>query len=278
MKPHFVAEVDEVGLLRLQKFMQTKLVKRTPKGVELTTSGEAVYAHARRLRLAVEDISREVTDLGRGHAGHLRIASAASFANHLVPLACENLLKEAPKITLRMTVADRGDMLTALRGGELDLVVATLQVPDYEDLVVEHLFDDDYVVYAAASHRLARRRLLTLVDLTGERWAMGSIDGPTERLLRQAFGNAGLPSPRIAIETAYLPARNNLIATSELLGFTSRSAVRYASRNLPLTELRVKHLAYTRRVGVVYRKDSYLSPAARRFIEILKATARKISG
>ena len=68
-----------MSLLRLQKFMQTKLVKRTPKGVELTTSGEAVYAHARRLRLAVEDISREVTDLGRGHAGHLRIASALSL-------------------------------------------------------------------------------------------------------------------------------------------------------------------------------------------------------
>ena len=52
-----------MSLRRLEEFLHTKLVKRTPKGVELTTSGEAVYAHARRLRLSVDDISREVADL-----------------------------------------------------------------------------------------------------------------------------------------------------------------------------------------------------------------------
>ena len=39
----------------------------------------------------------------------------------------------------------------------------------------------------------------------------------------------------------------------------------------------MKDLTYIRRVGVVYRKDAYLSPAARRFIEILKATAKKLA-
>jgi hypothetical protein len=32
-----------------------------------------------------------------------------------------------------------------------------------------------------------------------------------------------------------------------------------------------------RRVGVIYRKDAYLSPAALRFIEILKATASEMA-
>ena len=31
------------------------------------------------------------------------------------------------------------------------------------------------------------------------------------------------------------------------------------------------------RVGMIYRKDAYLSPAAQRFIEILKATAKEIA-
>jgi hypothetical protein len=32
-----------------------------------------------------------------------------------------------------------------------------------------------------------------------------------------------------------------------------------------------------RQVGVGYRKDAYLSPVARRFIEILKTTANEIA-
>jgi len=39
----------------------------------------------------------------------------------------------------------------------------------------------------------------------------------------------------------------------------------------------VKNLPVSRRVGVFYRKDAYLSPAARRFIEILKTTAIEIA-
>jgi hypothetical protein len=39
----------------------------------------------------------------------------------------------------------------------------------------------------------------------------------------------------------------------------------------------VKDFTVTRRGGVIYRKDAYLSTAARRFIEILKATAKEIA-
>jgi len=68
-----------------------------------------------------------------------------------------------------------------------------------------------------------------------------------------------------------------LVAASDLLAFGSRSVAQYATAHFRIAVLRVKDLVYTRRVGVIYRKDAYLSPAARRFIEILKATAKEIA-
>ena len=266
-----------MSLRRLERFMQTKLVKRTPKGVDLTASGEAVFAHARRLRLSVEDISREVADLSQGRAGHLRIGTAAGFAIHLMPTACAALLKEAPKATLKITIGDRNASLTGLRNGELDLAIITMQAPLHDDMVEERLYDEEYVVYAASNHRLAKHRQLTLADLTQERWAMGAINGPSERRLSQAFADADLPAPIITIETTNLHLRHHLVAASDLLAFSPRRVVRYAAAHLQVAELRVKDLAYTRRVGVAYRKDAYLSPAAKRFIEILKATAKEIA-
>lgn len=47
----------------------------------------------------------------------------------------------------------------------------------------------------------------------------------------------------------------------------------YAYPDVSFAQLDVKELALTFRVGVVYRKDAYLSPLARRFIEILRSTA-----
>jgi DNA-binding transcriptional LysR family regulator len=265
------------SLRRLERSVEAKVVKRTPKGVELTSVGSALLAQVRRLRLTLNDISREAADLSQGRAGHLRIGTPGGFALDLVPTACATLLKEAPKVTMKITVGDRDASMMGLRNGELDLAITTIQAPRHEDLGEEYLFDEEFVVYVSANHRLAKRKQLTLADLVHERWATGFISGPPERGLSQAFEDAGLPPPNIAIETAFLPIRYHLVAASDLLSFNSTRMVRYAAARFRIRELHVKDLAYTRRVGVYYRKDAYLSPAARRFIEILKATAKEIS-
>ena len=266
-----------MSLRRLERYMQTKLVKRTPKGVELTVSGEAVFAHARRLRLSVDDISREVADLSLGRAGHLRIGTGPGFAFDLLPAACKALTRNAPKVTLKVVVIGRGDSLVDLRAGKLDLVIAAIRPADDVDLVQEHLYDDESAVYASVNHRLAKRKHVTLADLTDERWALTTDDTPTWNRVQQAFEANGLPRPRVSIETSSIALRLPLIASSDLLGYSSRPVIRRAAPHLRFTELKLKELAYRRRVGVVYRKDAYLSPAARRFIEILKATAKEIT-
>ncbi len=265
------------SLRRLEQTLKTKLLKRTPKGVELTSVGSTLLAHVRKLRLSVEDISREVADLSQGRAGHLSIGTGAGFALNFVPTACNALLKEAPKVTLKITVDERNAVLSAVRNGALDLAVFTIRAPRHEALAEEHLFDEPYVVYASTNHRLAKRKQLSLADLVHERWAFSAINIPSVWQVNQAFADAGLPPPIIAVESAFLPLKFHLLAASDMLAFGSRRAVRYAAARFPIVELPVQGLDYTRRAGVVYRKDAYLSPAARRFIEILKATAKKIA-
>ncbi len=263
------------SLRRLEQSMQAKLVKRTSKGVELTTVGAALFSHVRRLRLSLDDVTREVADLSQGRAGHLRIGIAPGFAIHLVPAACAALLKEAPRVTFKVTVLDREASLSALRHGELDLALTTLQAPRHEDLVEEYLFEDEFVVYASADHRLAKKRRVTLADLAQERWAVTAFNAAAPQRFKQVFLDAGLPPPAIAMESNSLPLRNQLLASSDLLGFAAKRLVRQAAPHSRFAELRVRDLTYTRRAGVMYRKDAYLSPAARRFIEILKTTAKE---
>jgi len=66
---------------------------------------------------------------------------------------------------------------------------------------------------------------------------------------------------------------NHLIATTNLLGFNSRTAVRKATPGYRFAELNIKELTHTRRTALLYRKDGYLSPAARWFIEVLKSVS-----
>jgi DNA-binding transcriptional LysR family regulator len=65
------------------------------------------------------------------------------------------------------------------------------------------------------------------------------------------------------------------VSSSNLLGFLTRRAIRQAAPGFRLKEIPIKEVRWRRAVGVIYRREAYLSPAAKRFIEILKATAKE---
>jgi DNA-binding transcriptional LysR family regulator len=65
-----------------------------------------------------------------------------------------------------------------------------------------------------------------------------------------------------------------MVACSDLIGTISRRYLARVAPPLPLVEIPVPELMQTRRIGVTYRKEAYLSPLAGRFIELLRENAR----
>jgi DNA-binding transcriptional LysR family regulator len=267
-----------VSLRRLETAMRVKLFNRTPKGVELTPTGSALLAQVKRLRLAREDVLREATDLSEGRAGHLRIGAGPAACIALLPLACEELVRELPAVTLKIVVGTLPPLIEQLRNGESDLAVMPLPTTPNHDLIQETLYDDQMVVYCSIHHHLAKKRnRLTLADIAEEEWASTQTTLPSSELLNRVLRENGFPARKVRVEAASHQIVNHLVATSNLLGFNSRFVVRQATPRYRFAELRIRELAHARHQGLLYRKDGYLSPAARRFVEILRATARKIS-
>jgi DNA-binding transcriptional LysR family regulator len=265
-----------MSLRRLEKSAQTKLVRRTPKGVELTAVGAALLSHVSKLRLARDDLAREVTDLAHGRAGHVRIGASPSNSELFLPEACSALLMEAPKVTLNVAVLDNDALLPALRNGDLDIAVMHSQQFSQPDLTQERFREDEFVVYCASSHRLARRKSVTLSDLAQERWAIAAAGAFGSLLpLRRAFEERGLPAPRITLVSDLVMFKLRAVAGSDLVGVTVKGNVDAAATPLRLKILPVKALDWVRPVTIAYRKDAYLSPAALRFIAVLKAAVKR---
>jgi DNA-binding transcriptional LysR family regulator len=268
-----------MSLGRLERAAGAKLVRRTAKGVELTAVGAALLTHVRRLRLAKDDLARELRDLSQGLSGHLRIGAGPQIGEHLLPGGSIQLMKDAPNLTLEIIVSDTDVLAPALLRGELELIAIVTPASAYEGVAHEHLYDDDWVVCASANHRLARLKRVSIRDLAQERWAVSSPDTTSigyQQWLDDAFVRHGVPGPRAAIQTRSQTLRFQVVSTSGLLCFTSNLALKQAAPRFGLARIAVKELTWRRSLCAAYRKDAYLSPAARRLIEILKAQAREI--
>ncbi len=266
------------SLRRIEHALRAKLVRRTPKGVELTPEGSALLARVRPLRLSLHDIEREITDLSEGRSGHLRLGAVPGAADHLLPAAFGTLFSAAPGVTVSITMEADVVTVSALRNGQLDLVVMNLATPPYENIIQERLYEDEFIVYSSSDHRLARHPRVEIADLAGEGWAFPALDGISCKWMHRVFEDNGLLPPRVTLVGGPLQIRLQTIGASRLLSLAPRRIVRQVASRLHLAEIPVKGPTWIRHIGVGYRKDGYLSPVARRFIEILKATAKDIAG
>jgi DNA-binding transcriptional LysR family regulator len=260
------------SLRRLETSLNAKLVRRTHRGVELTVEGDVLLARVRGLRSSLADVAREVGDVSSGRVGHVRVGAHPGLARELLARACSAFAQEAPKATLAISIASNEDLQSALAKGELDVILNSIPAA-VDGTIQEPLYDDEFVVYASAKHRLALRRRVTLADIGQERWVVWAPNVPSWQALQHALAENGLPAPRIAILTSSVSLRLDIVGSSDLLGINLRQVVREGAPRYGLAELRVPGLALNVRTGVTYRDGAYLAPAARRFIDILKATA-----
>jgi DNA-binding transcriptional LysR family regulator len=264
------------SLRRMEVSMQTKLVRKIPKGIELTTVGSAFLAHVGRIRLSLNDVAREVADLTQGRSGHVRLGCGPDMIDLFVQSACSRLLAVSPKVTLSVTMTQNDALFPAVRNGEFDLILSGLPAAPYPDLVHEQLLDDPFVVYAAANHSLARRKRVTLADLVQEEWVLSNPSALSTLRWTQTFARSGLQAPKVTMSTNSHTLMLHMVASSNLLGFMPRWYVRRGGSKVRLVELPIEHPDWSRRGGISYRKDAYLSPAAQRFINLIKQRAETI--
>jgi DNA-binding transcriptional LysR family regulator len=254
------------SIARLEDAIEVKLFRRTAKGMDLTAEGSLLLSRARELRQSLRNVAREVADVSRGHAGHIRIGVGPNANDEFLLAAITELLTVEPRITMKVTVSDIDEILPALQSGQIDVVFNLMVFKPPAGLAYIPLREDECVVCCATNHRLAAGAHVTLPELSKERWALGEPGLPTQQRLHEVFRDNGLDPPRVALESRLLSLRLEAAANSDLLVYTSRAL---AERLGALRVLPVQELRWVRSVGVLHREEPYLSPAVRRFIELL---------
>lgn len=262
---------------RLEAEFSSALFERKGRGIQLTAVGQVLLARARMLRGATEEALREVGDFAKGNAGHVRIGSGPIAAEHVLPELCSLLLKEAPATTIEITIAQSLLLRDKLRQGAIDLLIGL--IPEAEpDLVSHPIVEDVVVVVARRNHPVFDVPRPTMKSLLAWRWVLPSRTIPSRQWLDAVFQARGLAPPSAQIDANSVPLLPRLIAKTNLLSFLSRHTLGGAGGRNPLREVPVKELALSRHLGVTYRRQGYLSPAAQRLLTLLQSRGETLFG
>jgi len=151
---------EEIGFL---------LLERSAKSVRLTEAGKQFLTGAREVLARVEEAVRSARSVAGGVGGEIHAGYAPSLTVRLLPSTLRAFQKLNPRIRVRLHDLSTGEMLSQLREGKLR--VAFMVKPTramLRGLAFEELTSDPLRVAVAPGHPLARRRSVTLADVSTE--------------------------------------------------------------------------------------------------------------
>jgi DNA-binding transcriptional LysR family regulator len=90
------------ALGRLEKKLDTTLLRRTTRRIELTEEGQAFLVHARAILQSIEAAEEQMAARREQPAGRLRVNAATSFMLHAVVPLIPEFRRSYPQITLEL--------------------------------------------------------------------------------------------------------------------------------------------------------------------------------
>ena len=213
----------------LEAELGTLLVRRVPQGAVLTDAGQLLVDRAKEIFARLEDTEAELLALAGLAGGRLRLASFASAAASIFPLAIARFRERYPAVELSIEMADPIESIPKLRSGELDMALshdATFETVDLPASAFEigdgadarggielvHLFDDPMYVALPIAHPLAGDAVLDLAIFAEEPWMLATTQScPDSRRFLRACHAAGF-EPRIAFQYDDYPAMLGFVA------------------------------------------------------------------
>jgi DNA-binding transcriptional LysR family regulator len=150
---------------QLEDELGVSLVYRTTRKVELTDAGHAFANEARQIMARVAHASGLASQANRGIVGQLVLGYTPARTN-MVAKVVKAFGKLCPNV--RMSLRDMtGNNIQLIRDGRIDVGFFSLPV-EKTGLIVETLLREKYVVAMPKNHRLARRRSISIRELTKE--------------------------------------------------------------------------------------------------------------
>ena len=264
------------SLARLERALRATLVERHARGVRLTEAGEAVLRHAENVDLDVRDALAALRDLRQGRAGAVRLGVGVGIPQALVAAACKPLI-DSGSASLEIVGGMSDSLFNAVSSGEADFAIVGVRPPQGARLEFTPLFRDPMVAVGHRSHPLVSARSVTWETLAAQRWIVANAGTMTRSWFERQFRTRGIPPPERIVGLRGYPMAYELGISIAALLLVPASIPRFARDFLDYAETRrPADWKSDRVVGILARSGGYLGPAARKVMDSVAGSARKM--
>jgi len=249
---------------RFEHSLGAQLIRRKPRGIELTEAGVALRDEAASIFAGIDRAVDTVSRVSRGELGDIRIGLTTSAYFHPLPSKAIRAFRRAhPQVNIQFEQSSTPGLIERLQAGRVDAAFIRTAIGTPAGVTVVPLIEEPMVAALPAGHPLAKgRRSLTLKSLASEKFigyprtaGAGLYDSVIAACIASGF------NPDIAYEAPQIVSTLNLVAAGMGVSVVPSSMQRLHLDAVVYRPLSGPHNPKGQ-LNLAVRNDARASPAA----------------
>lgn len=252
----------------LEAHLGVNLFARHRRGVELLHEGHVFIRHAKAILTEISNVEINLSGVRNNSYGSINIGVTTLTSGYVLSDLLARFRRAQPDISVSAFEDGPEYLEHLLLGGELDVAVMLIdRLQNNAALHSELLMVSPYRLWLPLGHTLSAKESIPIEDLSTEPQIVLDVDEMQEEAARLI---SSFPvRPRVAFRTRSVEAVRSLVASGAGVSFLpdlvyrpwslegDRIDIRNVSTKLPVIQ-----------VGLVWRRGSRISDAARTFISV----------
>ncbi|HRE43670.1 MAG TPA: LysR substrate-binding domain-containing protein [Terricaulis sp.] len=254
---------DELGVI---------LFERNKFGMTLTPVGEIFLRRAKGMQADLQRALDEIEQFKGKDFGKITVAFSAAGLGTMLPKVIAPFRQRFPNVRVKVLESALPIIEPDLRDGVVDVFYGPVP-EDYSDpaLIIERLLDNPRIIVGRRGHPL--RGATSLEQLADAGWVAAHMTMDIETEVVSVFEAAGLPPPKILMESGSSLGFTTIIKSTDLLAPMSALLLELIDEDHILEAFPIRGLPNAAPICAVRRGNMPLTPAAEHWNDLVARVA-----
>jgi DNA-binding transcriptional LysR family regulator len=251
----------------LERQLKALLIERSKKKFRLTREGELLYEHGKQIILSYEGLIHRLQESRNVISGTIRVATIYSIGLHDLQPYVKRFLKKHPTVKVHIEYHRANQVYDDVLGNVVDLGLVAYPIRDPK-LELVSLREEKLVLICHPGHPFAKTKGLRLQQLEGQKFIGFEPDIPTRKAIDRELRERSI-SVRHVMEFDNIETVKRAVEIDHGIAIVPQATVIQEVKQGTLAMLPFKGKAFTRPLAILHRKGRVLTPAMKKFIDVL---------
>ena len=251
----------------MERNFKALMIDRSQKQFNLTREGQRIYEAAKEILHVYEKLESELQEMKKVISGTIRISTIYSIGLHELPPYIKKFLHDFPSVNVRVEYRRSNLVYEDILHNSVDfgLVAFPQRIRQIENIPFRN---DTLVLITHPQHPLAQIGDVDIKALAGHKFIGFDPDIPTRKAVDQIFRDYKLEITPV-MEFDNIETVKRAVEIDHGVAIVPHATVVQEVRQGTLTAISFKGKEFTRPLAILHRKGRVLTPAMKKFIEVL---------